>query len=374
MSLPGSSPLAAVRDGMWGFLLFAGVVWLAIGWSVLRLEPDDIVLVAGPVLLFGALMEAVRALAGTRTWWLNAGLAVLFAATGVTLLLAPSESSYTTPAALVGWFLMVRGAADVALSMVTRESDRIWGLLLVVGVTEACLGFFAASPLARTADLMILVVGALGLLRGVADLVAALRLREAPRVSLPALPPERVAGVAGYSAGLTDGEWPGARHRATARLSPGEAVGTPHASVGKPGKGYGAVSEPTTWPAAPGRGSDTSANTAAGGFHGPAGNTSAPGNATSGSNATSAADSFHDEVLRTTADLDMMLALAGVTGAAVGVPIHHDLPPVPDSPEGVESSPGGQGREHHDDHPGAARSRPGSAEDTTVIARSRAND
>src|SRR4051794_31889609 len=142
----GSKPLTVVRENMWGFLLFAGVAWLAISWSVLRLEPTDIVRVAGPVVLFGALTEAVRALAGTRTWWLNAGLAALFTATGVVLLTA-GDSSFTTPAALIGWYLMVRGAADVAVSMMTRETDRIWGLLMVVGALETGLGFFAASPL-----------------------------------------------------------------------------------------------------------------------------------------------------------------------------------------------------------------------------------
>ena len=35
----GSSPMTVVRDGMWGFLLFSGVAWLAVAWSVLRLEP-----------------------------------------------------------------------------------------------------------------------------------------------------------------------------------------------------------------------------------------------------------------------------------------------------------------------------------------------
>ena len=54
----GSSPLTVVRDGMWGFLLFAGVAWLAVAWSVLRLEPADLVRVAGPVILFGAVTEA----------------------------------------------------------------------------------------------------------------------------------------------------------------------------------------------------------------------------------------------------------------------------------------------------------------------------
>jgi hypothetical protein len=51
------------------------------------------------------------------------------------------------------------------------------------------------------------------------------------------------------------------------------------------------------------------------------------------------ASSFHDEVLRTTADLDAMLALAGVTGAAVGAGlVHYEAPEIPDTPEGAELS------------------------------------
>jgi uncharacterized membrane protein HdeD (DUF308 family) len=364
----GPSPLAAVRGGMWGFLLFAGVAWLAISWSVLRLEPADIVQVAGPVVLFGALMEAVRALAGTRTWWLNAGMAVLFAATGI-LVLAGSDSSFATPAALVGWFLMVRGAADVAVAMMSRETDRIWGLLLVVGVGEAALGFFAAGPFARSPDLMVSVLGALGLLRGVADLVTALRLREVPRVTSLELPPERAAGVAGYSAGLTDFESApsaeSARHRAASRLP--SAAGWD--VVGGPGAEPSAADEPTTWhaaagPAAPGL--DPVLGTAGPGRvdagtspenpgtgraalgtgwatagAGPAGTrpeSARPESTASESTASESGASFHDEVLRTTADLDMMLALAGVTGAAVGVPLREfdDLPEMPDTPEGAE--------------------------------------
>jgi Short repeat of unknown function (DUF308) len=217
-----SSPLAVVRGGMWGFLLFVAAAWLAIAWSVLRLEPSDIAHVAGPVVLFGALTEAVRSLAGTRTWWLNAGMAALFAVTGV-VLLADQDSSFTTPAALLGWYLMVRGAADIAMAMMTRETDRIWGLLMVVGVLETSLGFFAAGPLARTAGAVVAVLGGLALARGVADLVASLRLREAGLTSseLFELPPERAAGVSGYSAGRADVEsvpvLRGARHRAATK-------------------------------------------------------------------------------------------------------------------------------------------------------------
>jgi uncharacterized membrane protein HdeD (DUF308 family) len=261
----GSSSLRVVRDSMWGFLLFAGVAWLAIAWSVLRLEPADVVAVAGPVVLFGALCEAVRAMAGTRTWWLNAGLSVLFVATAVVLLL-DQGSSWATPASLIGWFLMVRGALDIAVSTMNRSTDRTWGLIMAVGVTQAGLGFFAASPLARAADPVIMVLGGLGVLRAVADLVTALRLREVSGVrhDVLQLSPEREAGVAGYAAGLTDFEGPPqAKHRA--------------------GSG-----------------------------------------------------NFHDEVVRTTKDLDSMIAQAGVTGTAASAhPLPADLPSVPDTVEGA---------------------------------------
>ncbi|MBL7256643.1 hypothetical protein [Paractinoplanes lichenicola] len=216
----GSSPLSVMRESMWGFLLFAGVAWLAVGWSVLRLEPADVVGVTGPVIFFGALCEIVRALAGTKTWWINAAMAVLFAGTGVVVLL-DRDSTYTTPASLIGWFLMVRGAVDIAVATMNRGTDRTWGLLVVVGGLQAGLGFYAASPFARTADPVIVTLGALGVLRAIADLVTALRLREiaAARHDVLRLTPEREAGMTGYAAGMSDYETqPAARHRADAEL------------------------------------------------------------------------------------------------------------------------------------------------------------
>jgi uncharacterized membrane protein HdeD (DUF308 family) len=260
------SSMTVMRDSMWGFLMFAGVAWLAIAWSVLRLGPAEVAGVAGPMVLFGALCEAVRALAGTRTWWLNAGLGLLFAVTGG-IMLADQDVTYATPASLVGWYLMVRGAMDVAVSTMNRGTDRTWGLMLTLGVGQAALGFYAAGPPARSADPLILLLGALGVMRAVAELVTALRLREvsSARHEVLHLPPEREAGVAGYAAGRTvvEGQPARARHRAEA---------------------------------------------------GP--------------------KTFHDEVVRTTKDLDTMIAQAGLTGTGTSrVPDH--LPPVPDTPEGA---------------------------------------
>lgn len=356
----GSSPVSVVRDGMWGFLLFAGVAWLAIAWSVLRLEPADLVNVAGPVILFGAVTEAVRALAGTRTWWFNAGMAVLFGATGV-VMLRDADSSWATPAALIGWYLMVRGAADIAISMLTRETDRIWGLLTVVGVVEIGLGFFSASSYVRTPELVVVVLGAAALTRGVADLVASLRLREATVAvrtgRLLELTPERAVGVAGYSAGLTDFDSgsprpTGPRHRAAARP-------TAAAKSDLPAQSSAPVQARAQLPQEPG----------------------AP------------AASFHDEVLRTTADLDAMLALAGVTGAAVPGAVARaaadERLEVPDTAEGAELSADEEATTsaHHRAQVPVDRSLPlldagarasgpasPSMDDTSIIARSRMVD
>jgi len=274
----GSAPLTVMRESMWGFLMFAGAAWLAIAWTVLQLEPADVAGVAGPVVLFGALCEAVRGLAGTRTWWLSASMAALFGATGV-VLLADRGSSFATPESLVAWYLMVRGALDVAVSIMNRGSDRTWGLMMTLGVVQAGLGFFVASPLSRTADLAVVTLGALAMLRAIADLATSLRLREVAHVRLEVLrlSPERAAGVAGYSAGLSDFPPAASAGRPRHRAVPAEAA--------------------------------------------PAGE---------------GARSFHDEVVRTTADLDTMIARAGVGGAGSAQRrAPEDLPPAPDTPEGA---------------------------------------
>jgi hypothetical protein len=270
----GSASRTVVRDSVWGLLLFAGAAWLAVGWCVLRLAPADVVAAATAVLFFGALCEVVRALVGMSTWWLNAGMAVLFAATGVVVLVDRGEV-YTTPLSLVAWFLLVRGALDVAVSVMNRGVDRTWGLVMTLGLVQAGLGFYASTPQARAVDPVILTLGALSVLRGLADLTTSLRLREVAHAQhdVLALPPERHAGMTGYGAGRADYE---------------EGRESPRAAVRE---------------------------------------------------ARHRAGSFHDEVVRTTADLDTMIKKAGVTGTgAAQHRVPDDLPSAPDTAEGVSES------------------------------------
>jgi uncharacterized membrane protein HdeD (DUF308 family) len=247
-----------LRGWVWSALLLSGVAWLAVAWTALRLEPTEVALVAGGVLLFGAVTEVLRAMAGGQTWWLNAGMAALFAATGV-LLMIDRDGSMTTPAALVGWYLLVRGAADIVTATLTRATDSTWGLMVVIGVAEAGLGFYSSSSSGRTAGVVIVMVGALALGRGLADLAMALDLRPATAPGGP--PADESVKAAGYAAGMTD---------------------------------FAAAQT-----ARPGRARHRAAGAAASAL----------------SSTTSSAQQSDED--RAAADLDAMLALAGVSGAAV---------------------------------------------------------
>ncbi|BCJ50980.1 hypothetical protein Asp14428_24550 [Actinoplanes sp. NBRC 14428] len=288
-------------------------------------------------------------------------------------------------------------------------------MLTVVGLVELGLGFFAAGVSARTAETVVTVLAGAAAIRGVADLVASLRLREASSLARAGrrleLSPERAIGVAGYSAGMTDFEAAppraaGARHRAMPRGSaagltdlsgprtaavegsPGaEATGYGAAGIGAGAGGFGTagVDAEGGWGTGTGTGTGVAGSGTAGtgargiGAGGPAGTGAwgigAGGTAGSGARGMGAAGaagsgaggfaagpgaagggtgdwreaghgaqagSFHDEVLRTTAELDAMLALAGVTGAAVpgaaaqAAAAEAEQVEVPDTAEGVE--------------------------------------
>src|SRR6185295_3914050 len=209
------------------------------------------------------------------------------------------------------------------------DTDRVWGLLMVVGVLEAGLGFFAAGPLLRDAGLMVAVLGAVGTLRGIADVVTGLRLREArpARTDLLELTPERALGLTGYTAGITDYESAPARTKARHRAQPGAAGKLPTLTGGTAQTAGGGP----MWPAGQatgttgGTGGGTAADAVAGGVTAAGGMAAAGYVAADGSGP--AADTFHEEVLRTTADLDAKLP-------------DHDIPSAPDTPEGLETAGG----------------------------------
>ncbi len=278
-TMSAGGPAPAVTGGraapawVWSALLVVAAVWLAFCWTVLRVEPSDMSRWAGAAVLFGAVSEALRAISGGRMWWLNAGMAALFAATG-TVIMMDHDGSLTTPAALVGWYLLVRGAVDIVTAAVSRASDATWGLPAAIGVLEVALGFWASSSFARTADALVMVVGAVALARGIADLTTSLSLRSSTSSlgTAPAARTVQAAGARGYVAGMAD--------FAAAAAAGARSGRARHRATGTAITSATAASKPERTGASPDADAPVGAEPAA--------------------------------------DLDAMLALAGVSGAAVG--------------------------------------------------------
>ena len=162
----------------WGLYLLTGALWLLLGWIVLRFDTGSVAavaLLAGIVVLLAALAEFLYAVT-FRPWrWLHVSLGVLFAIAGIIILVNPG-SSFVWIAAFVGWYLLFKGFFDVVLSFATKAENDGWWLLLIAGIVEMLLGFWAAGHYVRSAALLIVWVAALCIIRGVSDIVMGFRV------------------------------------------------------------------------------------------------------------------------------------------------------------------------------------------------------
>ena len=76
----------------------------------------------------------------------------------------------------------------MVLAFMSRHSTDLWWVLLLVGVAEILLAFWAAGNFGREAVLLVVWVGAAALAHAVADFVLAARLYGLRRGSAPGPP------------------------------------------------------------------------------------------------------------------------------------------------------------------------------------------
>jgi uncharacterized membrane protein HdeD (DUF308 family) len=171
--------VAAGRRAPWWLFLVTGFLWIMIAWWVLRFDVRTVATVAtlaGVVVLIAAAAEAVHVFTAPGWKWLHGLLAVLFAITGIVILFRPG-ASFVWLAAFVGWYLLIKGFFDIVMGFATKRENDAWWLLVLVGIVEVLLGFWAAGEFVRSAYLLVILVGALALAHGIGDIVMAFRLR-----------------------------------------------------------------------------------------------------------------------------------------------------------------------------------------------------
>ena len=181
MQAPGSraDDLAADAGRHWWMFLVSGTVWAIFALTIFRFDIKS----AGAI---GAVVGIVCIVAGFQQFgsvgvagggWklLHLILGVLFVAVGIVALVYP-QRTFTEIAAIFAFFLAIKGFFDIMVAFMTRRDVDLWWVMLIVGVVEILLAFWAAGNFGREAVLLIVWVGAAALAHAVTDFVLAARL------------------------------------------------------------------------------------------------------------------------------------------------------------------------------------------------------
>jgi uncharacterized membrane protein HdeD (DUF308 family) len=168
----------------WWLFLVTGVAWLLIALIVLRFNITSIATVGallGVILIMAGANEF--ALMGARpAWrWLHAILGVLFIGGGAWAFIHPADAFYEL-AAILGFLLLLKGALDISVAVMTKELNDLWWLGLIVGVLEILLAFWVSQQFfAPRAALILLWVGFAAMFRGFTEIFLAFEIRRASK-------------------------------------------------------------------------------------------------------------------------------------------------------------------------------------------------
>jgi uncharacterized membrane protein HdeD (DUF308 family) len=165
----------------WWLLLVTGVAWVVIAILILRF---DYTTVAAIALLFGVFCFAaaanevmVSAVTSSRGWRiLHFLLAALFIVVGALSFFRP-EDTFVGLAAVMSFYFVFRGAFDIATSLAASRVPG-WWVLLLVGIAELAIGFWAAGSWNVSVVVLVSWVSAGALIHGIGQIASAFLVRK----------------------------------------------------------------------------------------------------------------------------------------------------------------------------------------------------
>ena len=167
----------------WWLLLIAGVAWVVIAIVILRFDYTTVVAIAtlfGVFSFFAAANEAMVGAVSSKGWrilhWL---LAVLFVVVGFFAFFRPDDT-FVGLAAVMSFYFVFRGAFDIAMALSGSRTPG-WWLLLIVGLAEIAIGFWAAGRWNVSVILLVSWVAAGALLHGIGQIASAFVVRRVNR-------------------------------------------------------------------------------------------------------------------------------------------------------------------------------------------------
>jgi uncharacterized membrane protein HdeD (DUF308 family) len=167
----------------WWLLLITGAAWIVIAIVILRFDYGTIAAIAtlfGVFSFFAAANEVMVGAVSSKGWrilhWL---LAVLFVVVGFFAFFRP-EDTFVGLAAVMSFYFVLRGAFDIAMALSGTRAPG-WWLLLLVGLAEIAIGFWAAGSWKVSVVLLVSWVAAGALLHGIGQIASAFLVRRVNR-------------------------------------------------------------------------------------------------------------------------------------------------------------------------------------------------
>ncbi len=170
----------ATTSKNWWLLLITGVAWVIIAIVILRFNYATVATIA---VLFGVFCFAaaanevlVAAVSSSRGWrilhWL---LAALFVIVGVVAFFRPDDT-FVGLAAVMSFYFIFRGSFDIAMAFAGSRLPG-WWVLLLVGLAQLAIGFWAAGSWKVSVVLLVSWVAAGALVHGIGQISSAFLIR-----------------------------------------------------------------------------------------------------------------------------------------------------------------------------------------------------
>jgi uncharacterized membrane protein HdeD (DUF308 family) len=169
----------AYADKWWVFLI-SGMLWLLLGFIVLSLRPESIsviIILIAVAFWLGAVTQFALAMVTTGGWRVLTIVAgILAVAAGIAAIVWPGPTLVVI-SIFVAWYLLIRGAFDVGISL-SHTHIRGWWMGLISGIISIGLGAWAIGNPDRSVLLFVTIIGIWCIFKGVADLMASFSYKD----------------------------------------------------------------------------------------------------------------------------------------------------------------------------------------------------
>lgn len=168
----------------WWLLLISGAAWIVVSIVILRFDYSTVAAVAvlfGVYCLVAAVNQAMIGMVSSSTGWrvTHLLLAVLLAAVGVASLMN-LDATFVTLAAIISFYFIFRGCFDIAIAF-AGSSVPGWWVLLICGLIELGLGFWAAGSWNVSVVVLVTWVAAGALVQGIGEVALAFQIHHGRR-------------------------------------------------------------------------------------------------------------------------------------------------------------------------------------------------